>query len=547
MRRTLIALLAGLPTACSFHPKADLVLTNAVIWTANDFQSSAEALAVVGDSIVAVGSANDMKQWISSRTTMIDAGGSFVTPGFIDCHTHFIEGAMRLASVQLRDARTRGEFIVRIRDFALQAPEGSWILGGDWDHENWGGELPDRTWIDSVSNGHPVFVSRLDGHMALANSLALQAAGVDRSAKEIPGGTIGRDKQGELTGLLRDNAMDLVTDKVPASTPEQEDRALDAAMEYVASKGVTSVHHMDGDFDVFERAKQAGRLKTRIYASMPLEQWKELKAIVDEQGKGDEWVRIGGLKGFVDGSLGSHTAAFFEPFTDAPDDSGFFINRAEDLYRWIKDADSARLQVMVHAIGDRAIHTLLNIYEKVMFENDPWERRWRIEHNQHVDPRDMPRFSRLRVISSMQPYHAIDDGRWAEKLIGHERLKTTYAFRTLLNEGATLAFGSDWFVAPPTPLEGIYAAVTRRTIDGANPDGWVPQEKITVEEALKAYTLTAAYASYEEKLKGSLQPGRLADFVILDANLLQIDPASIKDVKVKMTVVGGKVVYEAGH
>jgi hypothetical protein len=545
MRKQLVPLLAVL-SSCTFHPKADLVVTNAVVWTANDFAPRAGALAVQGDSLVAVGSVNDIKAWISSRTRVIDAGGGFITPGYIDSHVHFLLGGMNLASVQLRDAKTPSEFIARIRDFAAKAEPGTWILGGDWDHENWGGEMPDRRWIDSVSNGHPVFLNRLDGHMALANTLAMEAAGITSAVKEISGGAIDRDKKGALTGIFRDNAMSLIYAKVPPATAEQEDRALDAAMAYVASKGVTSVHHMDGNFDVFNRARAQGRLKTRIYASMPLSDWETLAGIVEKQGKGDKWVRIGGLKGFVDGSLGSHTSAFFEPFTDAQADKGFFITPESDLYRWIKNADSAKLQVMVHAIGDRAIHTLLNIYEKVMYENDPWDRRFRIEHNQHVAPADLARYSKLRIVTSMQPYHAIDDGRWAAKVIGPERIKTTYAFRSLIDEGATMAFGSDWFVAPPTPLDGIYAAVTRRTLDGAHPDGWVPEQKITVEEALKAYTLNAAYASHEEKIKGSLQPGKLADFVIYDANLLTLESEKIKDVKVKMTVVGGKVVYEAG-
>jgi hypothetical protein len=544
MRKDLLPLLALL-SSCNFHPKADLVVTNAVIWTANDFAPRAEAMAIQGDSLVAVGSANDIKPWISSRTRVIDAGGGFVTPGYIDCHVHFLTGGMNLASVQLRDAKTPAEFIVRIRDFAAKAEPATWILGGDWDHENWGGVMPARHWIDSVSNGHPIFLNRLDGHMALANSLALEAAGINSGVKDVAGGAMDRDKKGALTGIFRDNAMNLIYSRIPPATPEQEDRALDAAMAYVASKGVTSVHHMDGNFDVFSRAREQGRLKTRVYANMPLSGWEALAGIVEKQGKGDKWVRIGGLKGFVDGSLGSHTAAFLEPFTDAPGDRGFFITPESDLYRWIKKADSAKLQVMVHAIGDRAIHTLLNIYEKVMYENDPWDRRFRIEHNQHVAPADLARYGKLRILTSMQPYHAIDDGRWAVKVIGPARIKTTYAFRSLIDEGALMAFGSDWFVAPPTPLEGIYAAVTRRTLDGAHPGGWVPEQKITVEEALKAYTLNAAYASHEEKIKGSLQPGKLADFVIHEANLLTLGPEKIKDVKVKLTVVGGQVVYEA--
>ena len=253
---------------------------------------------------------------------------------------------------------------------------------------------------------------------------------------------------------------------------------------------------------------------------------------------------LGGLKGFVDGSLGSHTAAFMEPFTDAPDDTGLLITTEDDLYQWTSGADKAGLHVMVHAIGDRAINMQLDLFERVTEENGPRDRRFRIEHAQHIAPADLPRFAALDIIPSMQPYHAIDDGRWAERVIGPERIKTTYAFRSLLDAGARLALGSDWSVAPATPLEGIYAAVTRRTLDDRNPDGWVPEQKITVEEALRGYTLDAAYASFEEDVKGSLEPGKLADFVILDRDLTTIPPEEIRDARVDLTVVGGSVVYE---
>jgi predicted amidohydrolase YtcJ len=278
---------------------------------------------------------------------------------------------------------------------------------------------------------------------------------------------------------------------------------------------------------------------------MPLSQWKELSAKVAAGGRGDKWLRIGVLKGFVDGSLGSHTAAFHKPFADSPKDSGFFITPANDLYRMIKSADSAGLKLMVHAIGDKAIYTLLNIFERVENENGPADRRFRIEHAQHPAASDIPRFAKQKVIASMQPYHAIDDGRWASKVIGEERSKTTYAFRSLMDAGAVVSFGSDWFVAPPTPLEGIYAAVTRSTLDEQNPGGWVPEQKISVAEALKAYTVNAALASFEEDIKGTLKPGMLADFVILDKDITAIDPADIRNVKVRRTVVGGKTVYES--
>ncbi len=546
MKRLLIILLiVAMFTSCKQHPVADQVVLGKV-WTGDEQAPWAEGFAIVGDSIVAVGSAGEMKQWIGKETQKIETTPeNLVVPGFIDCHTHFMEGGFALASVQLRDAKTPQEFIKRIKEFASAQPKGTWITSGDWDHENWGGELPSRSWIDSISKNNPVWINRLDGHMCLANTAALKVAGIDDHVKDVEGGTIVRDTKGKITGVFKDNAMNMIYRIVPDPSDEQKDKALEAAMNYVAARGVTSTHNMSGYMDVFERARTQNALKTRIYAGMVLSDWRELNQKIIKQGRGDKWLRIGGLKEFVDGSLGSHTAAFFKPFTDAPMDSGFFITPEKELYRRIKSADSAGLHIMTHAIGDKAIHTLLNIYEQVSKENGERDRRFRIEHAQHIAPNDIPRFAKLNVIPSMQPYHAIDDGRFAERLIGSERIKTTYAFGSLLKVNAKLAFGSDWFVAPPTPLEGIYAAVTRQTLDGKNPNGWVPEQKISVEDALKCYTIRAAYASFEENIKGSIKPGKLADFVILKKNLFDIQPSEIRDVKVLQTSVGGKFVYSA--
>jgi predicted amidohydrolase YtcJ len=469
-----------------------------------------------------------------------------VTPGFIDAHVHFVTGGFRLSSVQLRDARTPEEFTRRLREFASAVPEGTWITGGDWDHEQWGGILPERSWIDTVTPNHPVWVNRLDGHMALANSAALRAAQVTRATRDVSGGAIVRGGDGEPTGILKDNAQALVDRVVPEPPTVLQDRALDTAMTYVASNGVTTVHNMGtwSDLAIFDRAQATGRLKTRVYAVVPLSSWEQLRDTVQARGIGDNWLRIGGLKGFVDGSLGSHTAAMLEPFTDAPNDRGLFVNTPEDLYRWTSGADKAGLHVIIHAIGDRAIRTLLDTYQRVATENGPRDRRFRMEHAQHIAPADFKRFGELGVIASMQPYHAIDDGRWAERVIGPERAKGTYAFRSLLDANATLAFGSDWFVAPPTTLEGIYAAVTRRTLDDRNPTGWVPDQKITVEEALRAYTFSPAFASFDENRKGTLARGKLADLVLIDRDLTSIAPESIRDARISMTVVGGRVVFE---
>ena len=530
----------------SLNEPASLVVRDARVWTGRADLPWTEAVAVSGGRILAVGDNEEIEAHITGETSVIEGGGRLVTPGFIDSHVHFISGGFNLSSVQLRDAPTPQVFIDRIAEFARDLEPGVWILGGDWDHEQWGGELPRRDWIDSVTTDNPVWVNRLDGHMALANTAALTAAGVTRETEEVDGGTIERYDDGEPAGILKDNAMYLVDRVIPNAPDALKDRALDAAMEYVAAQGVTSVHDMGswGNVEVFERARNENRMKTRVYAAIPLWDWQRLKARIDSTGRGDEWVRLGGLKGFVDGSLGSHTAAFLEPFTDAPDDTGLLISTEEDLYAWTSGADQAGLHVMVHAIGDRAIRMQLDIFDRVAAENGSRDRRFRIEHAQHIAPDDIARFAAHDIIPSMQPYHAIDDGRWAEKVIGPERIKTTYAFRSLLDTGARLALGSDWSVAPATPIEGIYAAVTRRTLDELNPDGWVPEQKITVEEALRGYTIDAAYASYEEDTKGSLEPGKLADFVILDRDLTTMPPEEIREAKVDLTVVGGIIVYE---
>lgn len=527
-----------------------LALVNGHVWTGDPSRPAAEAIAITGDRIAAVGTSADVRAQ-AGKAEVVDLAGAFVAPGFIDSHVHFLEGGFRLASVQLRDAATREAFVQRIKAFAATVPAGTWITGGDWDHTLWGGELPSRDWIDAVTPDHPVWINRLDGHMSLANSAALRAAGVTDTVADVAGGEIVRDAKGRPTGVFKDNAMALVDAKVPPPSDVMNDRALEAAMKYVAAQGVTAVHHMGTweDLTVFERAWRAGRLSTRIQAAVPLSTWTRLRDTVAAKrfgadGRGDLWLQIGTLKAFVDGSLGSHTAAFHEPFTDSPSDRGLFVTTPENLYTWISGADRANLRVAVHAIGDRANTTILDIFQRVARENGVRDRRFRIEHAQHLRPDDIKRFAPLGVIASMQPYHAIDDGRWAERVIGHERSRTTYAFRSLIDAGATLAFGSDWYVAPPMPLEGIYAAVTRRTLDDRNPDGWIPEQKITVEEALTAYTRGGAYASFSEKDTGAIKPGMLADITVIDRDLRTIAPPDIRNAKILRTIVGGRTVYQ---
>jgi predicted amidohydrolase YtcJ len=534
------------PSAVRADDHAHLAVTGARIWTGDPDRPWAEALAVRGERLVAVGSVDEVRPHIGPDTTVLQA--AFVTPGFIDTHVHFTWGGDGLASVQLRDAATPEEFTERIAAFAAELQPGEWVRNGIWDHENWGGELPRRQWIDPVTADNPVWITRLDGHMALANSLALELAGVTADTPDVAGGEIVRDAAGNPTGVLKDNAMDLVARVVPPATEAELDRMVDAATAHLATQGVTSVHDMGNwpSVAAYRRARDADRLRTRIYAFVPLAEWRTLADEVAARGRGDDWLRIGGLKGFMDGSLGSKTAAFHEPFSDAPGERGLLVNDPETVEQWVRDADAHGLHIAIHAIGDRAIALLLDIYAGLdALEPPDRERRLRIEHAQHIAPDDIARFAELDVIASMQPYHAIDDGRWADRVIGPERALTTYAFASLLDAGVHVAFGSDWPVAPPSPLEGIYAAVTRRTLDDAHPEGWVPSQKIGVEQALAAYTIEAARAGFVEERLGTLTPGKLADFVVIDRDLTAIDPAGIRDARVLLTVVDGQIVHGA--
>jgi len=530
---------------------ADVVIVNGKVWTVDAAQPRAQAAAIVGERIVAVGTNAEIGAWVGTKTKRIDAGGKTVLPGLIDAHVHFHDGSAELSGVQLRDAAMPEEFTRRIGEFAKKLPKSEWILGGSWDHELWAGApLPQREWIDKVTPDNPVFVSRYDGHMALANSVALQLAGITRESKDPRGGTIVRDAKGEPTGVLKDAAMEPVFAVIPTPTVEQRMRTIRAGLAEAQRLGVTGFHDMSPPLDLraFQKLAAQGEMTARVYFATPLEQWEAPARAGILAGFGNERVRTGALKGYADGSLGSTTAWFFEPYDDAPETSGLpasMMFPEGNMQKMALGADRAGLQLVVHAIGDKAIRYMLDVFAEVEKEDGPADRRLRIEHAQHIHPEDIARFGKQKVIASMQPYHAIDDGRWAEKRIGAKRCETTYAFRSLLDAGATLAFGSDWPVAPLSPWWGIYAGVTRRTLDGKNPGGWVPAQKITLEEAIHAYTMGAAYAEFNEKEKGSLTAGKLADVIVLDSDLFAMAPERIKDVKVVTTIVGGRVVYRA--
>ncbi len=549
-----VAFLFFLGVSCQSISKnelADLVFLNGVIWTVNPNQPWAEALAIKGNKILKVGSSSEMERIIGDKTDVINLDGAFVLPGFTDCHTHFLDGGFSLSDVQLKEAKTRDEFAARIEDKARELGKGIWILNGNWDHQRFDPpELPSKDWVDAVTPDNPVCVNRHDGHMVLANSVALKMAGISKDTPEPDGGEILKDPQtGEPTGILKDAAMDLVMQHIPEPTFEEKIAATKAALKHANSFGVTSVHDMGytSNFEVYKQLLNQGKLTARLKIYIPISSIDLLTGLEKDSFPSSDFLKIAGLKGFVDGSLGSSTALFFDPYSDDPSRRGLLV---ADMFpdgimqERLLAADRAGLQVAVHAIGDQANHIILDIFEEVMKKNGKRDRRWRIEHAQHLVPGDFDRFGKLRVIASVQPYHAIDDGRWAVQKIGEERIRHTYAFQSLLESGAVLACGSDWTVAPINPLTGIYAAVTRQTLDGENPDGWIPLQKISLEEAIKGYTLNAAFTEFAEHLKGSLEEGKLADVVVLDQNLFEIPPEKILDTQVIMTVLDGKIIYK---
>jgi predicted amidohydrolase YtcJ len=547
------------PAVANAQNQADLILTHGKIWTENPKQPEVEAIAIVGNRIVALGDSAAISALAGPHTTVIDLKGRRVVPGFNDAHVHFYMGGEGLTSVQLHDASSPEEFRQKIAAFARTVPKGEWIINGNWDHERWTpANLPTHQLIDDVTPDNPVFVNRSDGHMCLANAPAMKLAGVNQNTKDVPGGVIVRDAQGNPTGIFKDAAKTLIEHVQPHPSMEHILSAIKAAQNYASENGVTSVQDM-GVFTAqgvetmvevikgYQILERRGELNVRVSTHIPLPDWKRDASAGIMADFGDEKLQVGALKSFADGSLGSTTAWFFEPYTDAPNTSGIpsaELLHPDEQYAHMRDADLAGLQICVHAIGDRANKTILDFFERLEKENGARDRRLRIEHAQHLRPADIPRFAQLHVIASVQPYHAIDDGRWADKRIGAERVKTTYAFRSLLDSGTVLAFGSDWFVAPMSPLMGIYAASTRRTLDGKHPEGWVPEQKISVAEAVHAYTVGSAYAAMEERVKGSLEPGKLADLAVLSEDIFKLDPIEIQNTKVDLTIFDGKIIFE---
>jgi predicted amidohydrolase YtcJ len=526
----------------------DVVIVNARVHTVDATLPVAEAVAVCGDVIGHVGSSEDVRKMAGGATRVIDAGGRLVVPGFNDAHVHLVDGANQLVGVDLRSARTEAEFVRRLGDFARRQPKGRWVLGGYWDHEAWPGKaLPTRQLIDAATPDNPVFVVRLDGHMGVANTVAMTMAGVSARSESPDGGTIVRDASGEPTGLFKDNAMALILRAVPAPSLEETVEKARAALKHAAASGVTTIQDITAsatELRAYQALRDAGELTARIY-SIQNHGIEGLRAAGIATGFGDDWLRIGGVKLFADGSMGSVTAAFFEPYTSDPATSGLLLQPPDALQQAIFDADAAGFQPVVHAIGDRANAIVLDIFERLEKARGRRDRRPRIEHAQVVRAADKPRFRALDVIASIQPSHCIDDMRWAEARIGRARCAVAYNFKSFEDAGVRIAFGTDWFVEPLDPMLGLYAAVTRQFPDGTPEGGWFPAERITMAAAIEHYTLGSAYAEFAEPRKGSITAGKLADLVVLSQDLFTIPPAEILRTKPVLTMVGGRIVFDS--
>jgi hypothetical protein len=525
----------------------DLALVNGKIHTVDRAVPLAEAVAICGERIAAVGRTDEIRKLAGPKTRIIDLAGRLVLPGFNDAHVHLVDGAEEIVGVDLRPAKDEREFARRLADHAAKLPKGRWILGGYWDHESWPSkELPTRQLVDRAVPNHPVFVQRLDGHMAVANSLAISLAGVTKATQSPEGGAIVRDGSGEPAGVFKDNAMELIARAIPPPSDDDVRERVRAALKHAASLGVTTIQDMTAsatELRAYQALLAAGELTARIY-SIQNHGIEGARQTGVTTGFGNDWIRIGGIKLFADGSMGSGTAAFFEPYADDPSTSGLLIQEPAALEKAMFEADRAGFQLIVHAIGDRANAIVLDILEKLVRERGSRDRRPRIEHSQVVRDADKARYRKAGVVASIQPSHCIDDMRWAETRIGKTRSAIAYDFKSFVDAGAQVAFGTDWYVEPLDPMLGLYAAVTRQFPDGTPPDGWFPEERLDLSRAIEFYTLGSAYAEFAEDRKGSLAVGKLADLVVLSKDLSSIPAREILTTRPVMTVVGGRVVFE---
>ena len=596
---TLIAAIAA--ASAAFGQQADFVARNGVIWTVDEDNPTAEAVASLNGRLIYVGSNAGVAAHIGTDTEVVDLGGAFVTPGFYDNHVHF-EGTGRLLyGLNLLDVSDEAGFIARIRDVDARFAPGTWITGGDWSaYETWAeGEvaeagreinpddlygnlfLPNKGMIDGFTVDRPVLVRRFDRKVYMANSAALERVGITANSSDPEGIAVERDADGEPTGalfnpvsgavestvLVRDNVRTLFRDLIPAPSREQRVAETKRAWEQMAMVGVTSYCDITSNpvyVDIYREMRDKGEMTARARYRPPLDRWESMADLGIKVGFGDDWIRFGATKAWIDGIMGNSSARFYEPYTHNPTSRGIWRDimfpfersplNPEDmqsrLERLALEADANGIQLTVHAIGDEANGYLMDMLERIIAENGQKDRRFRLVHAQVMTDRDIKRGGEMNIVAEVQPFHTSDDMRWMEERIGRDRSRGAYAFRRLWDSGTVVSFGSD---SPGTnasryylnPMLGLYAAVTRKTLSGQPEGGWFPQEKLTIEEAIQAYTLNTAYAGFEEHMKGSLAVGKLADFVVLSGNLLTINPDDIKDVTVSTTVVGGKVVYRA--
>jgi predicted amidohydrolase YtcJ len=543
--------------------EADLIIRNAIVWTGDSTQPRAQAVAIRGDRLIAVGTNAQIDEHRSPRTRVIDAGGRFVTPGFIDDHTHFAQAGALLIGANLLAVHTPGPFASYIKEAARRMSPGAWLTGGDWgayEDTSRARFRPDRSLIDSVTPNTPVLVSRWNRGTWLANGVALERAGLSCSQPVAGLECV----NGRTTGRVSDSALARVRRAITSKTFDQRLREARAALQHLAELGVTTIHDITPptQLPVFTELKMRGELTVRVFARPTLDKYDELRYAGVAPGFGDDWIRLRALKGFVDGIQGNSTARFYEPQlhsgkrgewrdssnTGATDGPGSGMNPPGNMERLLFGLDSAGWWANVHAIGDEAIDTLLDVMEKVIATNGPKERRWRIIHSQVIRNAEVAqRYKRLGITAEVQPYHAIDDMRWMEERIG-ARARWAYAFKTFQDAGVRLLFGSDWpgtnaswYTANPMTI--LYAAFTRQTLDGKPAGGWFPEQRLDLETSLRSYTVNNAWAEGEENSKGKLRPGMLADLVVIDRDLFAIPAAQIKDAKVLLTMVGGRVVY----
>ncbi|MFB3140835.1 MAG: amidohydrolase [Candidatus Acidiferrales bacterium] len=541
----LLGLAAGLLSA---PPDADVVLTNGNIYTVDVRLGRVEAIAITRGKIAAVGTTEEMQHWVGPETKVIDLEGKFVMPGFNDAHTHLANAGQGSLSVNVEGTRSVADFQERIRARLSEFEPGTWVVGRGWDHSLWEeNRMPTKADLDAVSTSHPMFFTRVDGHSAVANSLALERAGITRSSEQPEGGEIVRDADGEPTGWLKENATGLVSGLIPAPTSEQRKRGLLLALAEAARYGVTSVQDNSSweDFLALRELKQEGKLTLRVTEWLPFDApLNRLEEMRKEGGATDPWLKTGALKGVTDGSGGSLSAAMLDPFANAPDNRGILLYDPEQLKKMVVDRDAAGFQIALHAIGDRANRVALDAFEAALKINKRRNARHKIEHAQFVHRDDFARFKELDVLASMQPCHLLADMRWAPTILGSEREYEGYAVGTMRKAGARLAFGTDYPVEHINPLRGLYAAVTREFEDGGPEGGWLPGEKVSLEEAIRAYTLGSAFAEFEERRKGTLSPGKFADLIVLSQDITNVSPPELLRTDVLLTMVGGKIVYQ---